>query len=75
MENLFLQVTQSIIVPPYGTCRLMEKYVLTVGFRRYAMAKEIVNATDTLDVLCDGTVVTIQFGQIVLMPMMPTKEV
>ena len=71
MENLFLQVTQSIIVPPYGTCRLTDKYVLTVGFRRYAMAKKIVNATDILDVLCDGTVVTIQFGQIILLP---TKE-
>ena len=71
MENLFLQVTQSVIVPSYGTCRLTDKYVLTVGFRRYAMAKEMLNATDMLDVLCDGTVVTIEFGQIVLLP---TKE-
>ena len=63
-----LKVTQSVNVLRHGMCRLTEKYVLVGGFKRYALAKEMLNAASTLDVLCDGNVVTIQFGQIILPP-------
>ena len=67
-----LTVTQNVVVPDCSGVRgglsvrikLTDKYVLVGGFRRYVAMKEMLNADNWLDVLCDGSVVSIQFGQI-----------
>ena len=67
--NTYLKVTQKVKVNG-GQYRLMDKYVLVGGFRRYEAMKDMLNERSHLTVLCDGFLIGVQFGQIVR----PKKE-
>ena len=63
--NTYLKVTQRV---NGGKYRLMDMYLLVGGLRRYEAMKGMMNERSSLTVLCDGYLVTVQFGQIMTLP-------
>lgn len=64
-RNPLLKVTQFISTRNQGLCQLHNEYVLVSGFRRYSAMRSILKESSRLNVLADGQVVTIKFGQII----------